>query len=168
MTTACFNEAAGIHRRKPAAVDLDRARVDAASMRPPEFTGGNSTRCRSAVRGRPRFNEAAGIHRRKQTAKQLLIRKIECRFNEAAGIHRRKPRPPTAATSPPRSASMRPPEFTGGNSFLPITLIDERMWASMRPPEFTGGNPHHKCTSRSHRNASMRPPEFTGGNPYLY
>ena len=38
----CFNEAAGIHRRKRILDDLPDARPRAASMRPPEFTGGNS------------------------------------------------------------------------------------------------------------------------------
>ena len=43
---------------------------------------------------------------------------------------------------------------------------DLRMVASMRPPEFTGGNEmidmDDKATASQ---ASMRPPEFTGGNP---
>ena len=64
----------------------------AASMRPPEFTGGNSSES-SAHRSRRwrSFNEAAGIHRRKHDA--------------AAGI----------VGAPDIGASMRPPEFTGGN-----------------------------------------------------
>ena len=37
-----------------------------ASMRPPEFTGGNQPRQQRAVALLQRFNEAAGIHRRKQ------------------------------------------------------------------------------------------------------
>ena len=38
--------------------------------------------------------------------------------------------------------------------------------ASMRPPEFTGGNVA-RCDGRIVRPpASMRPPEFTGGNGY--
>ena len=36
--------------------------------------------------------------------------------------------------------------------------------ASMRPPEFTGGNPAHGCVRVVGADASMRPPEFTGGN----
>ena len=37
--------------------------------------------------------------------------------------------------------------------------------ASMRPPEFTGGNPHHyPIQMLAVVAASMRPPEFTGGN----
>ena len=35
---------------------------------------------------------------------------------------------------------MRPPEFTGGNSFDDEFTIDVELDASMRPPEFTGGN----------------------------
>ena len=37
----CFNEAAGIHRRKLGAGVRLRDPRAAASMRPPEFTGGN-------------------------------------------------------------------------------------------------------------------------------
>ena len=39
-----FNEAAGIHRRKPAMADVDIYDEWIASMRPPEFTGGNAER----------------------------------------------------------------------------------------------------------------------------
>ena len=39
--TSCFNEAAGIHRRKHTPRAIDRRRKRRASMRPPEFTGGN-------------------------------------------------------------------------------------------------------------------------------
>ena len=39
-----FNEAAGIHRRKPQERLNDEQRLAAASMRPPEFTGGNPER----------------------------------------------------------------------------------------------------------------------------
>ena len=61
-----FNEAAGIHRRKPVEVGPPVPVLPDASMRPPEFTGGNvHTSMREGVRGSPRFNEAAGIHRRK-------------------------------------------------------------------------------------------------------
>ena len=35
---------------------------------------------------------------------------------------------------------MRPPEFTGGNTELGLTIQDGGTEASMRPPEFTGGN----------------------------
>ena len=67
---ASFNEAAGIHRRKlTLAVALGVERVRVASMRPPEFTGGNghSLGALDAL-VRPCFNEAAGIHRRKPPA----------------------------------------------------------------------------------------------------
>ena len=39
------------------------------------------------------------------------------------------------------------------------------MNASMRPPEFTGGNHQPRLLAFTYEvNASMRPPEFTGGN----
>ena len=44
----CFNEAAGIHRRKPPFLNFGREQRNSASMRPPEFTGGNG---RGAPRG---------------------------------------------------------------------------------------------------------------------
>ena len=90
-----FNEAAGIHRRKR----TDRAEY--ALQKP-------STR----------FNEAAGIHRRKPAAPSVrdVPRRSSDRFNEAAGIHRRKRRDPAVKfASSSQLASMRPPEFTGGN-----------------------------------------------------
>ena len=37
-------------------------------------------------------------------------------------------------------ASMRPPEFTGGNIASPAAGWPAGTIASMRPPEFTGGN----------------------------
>ena len=63
-----------------------------ASMRPPEFTGGNmSLPFTSEKQGLPpRFNEAAGIHRRKPGARYRLSCAPYRSFNEAAGIHRRK------------------------------------------------------------------------------
>ena len=90
--------------------------TDSASMRPPEFTGGNRcTRPTASQPGSSRFNEAAGIHRRKPTARRPVIACAMPSFNEAAGIHRRKP--PYVRNSPRSAilASMRPPEFTGGN-----------------------------------------------------
>ena len=61
------------------------------------------------------FNEAAGIHRRKRAGARGRNRGRAWGFNEAAGIHRRKH--PYGGTQPvtPARASMRPPEFTGGN-----------------------------------------------------
>ena len=38
------------------------------------------------------------------------------------------------------------------------------MTASMRPPEFTGGNAVNQWQEDLAAEASMRPPEFTGGN----
>ena len=65
VSLGCFNEAAGIHRRKPGPKADALSHVELASMRPPEFTGGNEGRARSACAWRACFNEAAGIHRRK-------------------------------------------------------------------------------------------------------
>ena len=42
-----------------------------ASMRPPEFTGGNGSAWRGEAWRGKRFNEAAGIHRRKPRLFQL-------------------------------------------------------------------------------------------------
>ena len=86
----CFNEAAGIHRRKPL------RGVVGISLIP---------RC---------FNEAAGIHRRKRIP-DCSPNSGPTRFNEAAGIHRRKRSARASPTSSQCHASMRPPEFTGGN-----------------------------------------------------
>ena len=64
----CFNEAAGIHRRKLGGDERAmHGRLD-ASMRPPEFTGGNSALCAGLRWVIHSFNEAAGIHRRKLCA----------------------------------------------------------------------------------------------------
>ena len=61
------------------------------------------------------FNEAAEIHRRKRApGRGGAVRVSRC-FNEAAGIHRRKPRSAPAPRNTSTRASMRPPEFTGGN-----------------------------------------------------
>ena len=86
-----FNEAAGIHRRK----------LMQASNKHCQVSG---------------FNEAAGIHRRKLTTWMKMKSVLWLRFNEAAGIHRRKPTMRYMASSKSRIASMRPPEFTGGNA----------------------------------------------------
>ena len=62
-----------------------------ASMRPPEFTGGNGYNLQHCTdQFFYCFNEAAGIHRRKRPG----------RISQGGGRFR---------------ASMRPPEFTGGN-----------------------------------------------------
>ena len=159
-----FNEAAGIHRRKPRNRNRHtdttmpasmrppeftggnlgqhrppRARPTVASMRPPEFTGGNPARRGAAsLRHHPAsmrppeftggngranaaesrqlrcFNEAAGIHRRKPAPADCR-RASATGFNEAAGIHRRKLALPFREHAHHLDASMRPPEFTGGN-----------------------------------------------------
>ena len=61
-----FNEAAGIHRRKPKAHRNAAYNAMAASMRPPEFTGGNEPASSAKIPREASFNEAAGIHRRKR------------------------------------------------------------------------------------------------------
>ena len=91
-----------------------------ASMRPPEFTGGN-TRLPAHRRHRSRrFNEAAGIHRRKQRFPPAGVKPFHQGFNEAAGIHRRKLGDADQVEAA-HVASMRPPEFTGGNPSQNIT-----------------------------------------------
>ena len=67
-----------------------------------------------------RFNEAAGIHRRKLACLARSYAQRNGCFNEAAGIHRRK-RLVAVGVVRHREASMRPPEFTGGNSATTIT-----------------------------------------------
>ena len=114
----CFNEAAGIHRRKRGRHQHAVRAAGQASMRPPEFTGGNikgfsaQANIVTVVRG---FNEAAGIHRRKHANSASSTRRRITRFNEAAGIHRRKLSLLRLRCAENRVASMRPPEFTGGN-----------------------------------------------------
>ena len=71
-------------------------------------------------RSSPRFNEAAGIHRRKPMCACVDMDKNHRCFNEAAGIHRRKPPAEDAEPEPEAAASMRPPEFTGGNTALAV------------------------------------------------
>ena len=66
----CFNEAAGIHRRKRTTLPPYRLSITIASMRPPEFTGGNLLWANIGNGTTTRFNEAAGIHRRKPDAQQ--------------------------------------------------------------------------------------------------
>ena len=86
-------------------------------MRPPEFTGGNTgtrSRCGRLTLG---FNEAAGIHRRKRRHVSITSLTPCSSFNEAAGIHRRKPADTVYKGASVIVASMRPPEFTGGNGW---------------------------------------------------
>ena len=83
-----------------------------ASMRPPEFTGGNSMK-KLKIDPASMRPPVTGGNYRYVTKRQRSVG----RFNEAAGIHRRKP---TGASVDHRrrtadDASMRPPEFTGGN-----------------------------------------------------
>ena len=132
-------------------------------MRPPEFTGGNSISLPEFALTYACFNEAAGIHRRKPRTVPYRDRE-KWGFNEAAGIHRRK-RERELAEYRRRDASMRPPEFTGGNVCLHPVVSTRIIVASMRPPEFTGGNhPRARHDVEGVAGASMRPPEFTGGN----
>ena len=84
-------------------------------MRPPEFTGGNGGMGGRPARAPSSFNEAAGIHRRKRKCWYGLPVSLMS-FNEAAGIHRRKRAGGLLTLFPWEVASMRPPEFTGGNA----------------------------------------------------
>ena len=111
-----FNEAAGIHRRKPTPSGLVSDSQVFASMRPPEFTGGNIASLQGyRSPATPGFNEAAGIHRRKPPSRSTGICRRSTGFNEAAGIHRRKHLTMGERFKGREIASMRPPEFTGGN-----------------------------------------------------
>ena len=112
-----------------------------ASMRPPEFTGGNIVAGElGGVRNRG-FNEAAGIHRRKHTCESRMSSRVERGFNEAAGIHRRKP-PASANGTAPRPPGFN--EAAGIHRRKRLGIGDHLAFklaaASMRPPEFTGGN----------------------------
>ena len=71
-TAPCFNEAAGIHRRKPRNRGVDVQEGTLASMRPPEFTGGNLSTVATSL-GVISFNEAAGIHRRKHESRRARL-----------------------------------------------------------------------------------------------
>ena len=153
-------------------------------MRPPEFTGGNNggakiTGCRDLKKS---FNEAAGIHRRKHVripARPWYRFSYVC-FNEAAGIHRRKLFQALTVDAPPAiggfneaagihrrkrawqlgkpgtsmTASMRPPEFTGGNLWIGIVALP--------PVESTGGFNEaagihrRKRSGRSRRNPRLQ------------
>ena len=84
-----FNEAAGIHRRKRVRIATAHEPTHCASMRPPEFTGGNHATAAWRRSAPARFNEAAGIHRRKPM-RQVIPQTESESFNEAAGIYRRK------------------------------------------------------------------------------
>ena len=100
-------------------------RVVTASMRPPEFTGGN------------RQSVPTDHGRRQQRASM-----------RAAGIHRRKLAVKYMEQTTRTNASMRPPEFTGGNLRADARPGGRGLRASMRPPEFTGGNRQHPCHIR--------------------
>ena len=74
LTRSCFNEAAGIHRRKREFFPrTSGTSVSIASMRPPEFTGGNGHDGDHGGSAGACFNEAAGIHRRKRDALNTAI-----------------------------------------------------------------------------------------------
>ena len=139
----------------------------AASMRPPEFTGGNARIPRESGQRNLGFNEAAGIHRRKPGACGRLATVCAVCFNEAAGIHRRRQsysgRPLVLHFA---VASMRPPEFTGGNPRVSALTCGSRISFN----EAAGIHRRKPGRWRQHLevtvNASMRPPEFTGGNRF--
>ena len=85
-----FNEAAGIHRRKPWHT-YTLARHPEASMRPPEFTGGNVLPYNGTT---------------------LAIGGASMRPPEFTGGNQDE----AARRCARENASMRPPEFTGGNT----------------------------------------------------
>ena len=135
-----FNGAAGIHRRKPEAID--RAQAESVC-----FNGAAGIHRRKRphevwfdrnVRGS--FNGAAGIHRRKLGCAGHDPAAGGIGFNGAAGIHRRKP----TTTHPLSTGPPAPLQWGRRNS--PAETQGPRQglaWphqASMGPPEFTGGN----------------------------
>ena len=111
-------------------------------MRPPEFTGGN-TQQRAGDRPTFRhFNEAAGIHRRKRYPRTGPTHPLKY-FNEAAGIHRRKREEPLLQRHLGLLTSMRPPEFTGGNTWkrdfvLHLRAMDFNEAAGIHRRKLTG------------------------------
>ena len=161
----------------------------AASMGPPEFTGGNR---RDAHERRGRgggFNGAAGIHRRKPVRKGREAPHRPGCFNGAAGIHRRK-----RTTDTPDSSAIRmlqwgrrnsPAETSSGWSGRSANA-SRLQWGRRNSPAETyspsdfaiairscfngaAGIHRRKPGSRGGRAdrrhvASMGPPEFTGGN----
>ena len=130
-----------------------------ASMRPPEFTGGNLQQSPCAVYAgqasmRPPEFTGGNLHPDQPGGRE------DPRFNEAAGIHRRKPPPDCKGIRGRLRASMRPPEFTGGNALSSIAAGADLDVASMRPPEFTGGNlyrreQHHSGKERFNEAAGI-------------
>ena len=100
-------------------------------MRPPEFTGGNRTCARTRVAGSEvdasmRPPEFTGGNRVTRGTPQQLAASSVC-FNEAAGIHRRKTAmAPVMPMSLRALASMRPPEFTGGNEQSAANIVRPR------------------------------------------
>ena len=118
-----FNEAAGIHPRKQVNSICKKCTSFPASMRPPEFTGGNATSHRDCAIGwqasmrPPEFTGGKPVESARGSVKRGL------RFNEAAGIHRRKPAAQGLQQLLARPASMRPPEFTGGNMSIASRII---------------------------------------------
>ena len=76
--TTRFNEAAGIHRRKRGTSTYwASCGLFSASMRPPEFTGGNENIIEKMdLLLLVRFNEAAGIHRRKRDGVDHAIGRV--------------------------------------------------------------------------------------------
>ena len=69
------------------------------------------------------FNEAAGIHRRKREPIGPISPRSQTSFNEAAGIHRRKLDGGAVVFLEDAYASMRPPEFTGGNAIKAVRAM---------------------------------------------
>ena len=110
-------------------------------MRPPEFTGGNAFDAGQRPYPGGSFNEAAGIHRRKRAHLAARVTAGSGRFNEAAGIHRRKPTPSRAKPGQARRFNEAAGIHRRKLMYHGIGTCGAAK-ASMRPPEFTGGNCH--------------------------
>ena len=85
-------------------------------------------------------------------------------FNGAAGIHRRKLDSRSIDTFAVITASMGPPEFTGGNNRemeISAPPIERLQWGRRNSPAETR---IAWKNDDENQEASMGPPEFTGGN----
>ena len=85
-------------------------------MRPEDFSPGNGARDHTAVERIPGFNEAGGFLPRK--LERTLARRDgrRERFNEAGGFLPRKPEVVEGAVGGVHAASMRPEDFSPGNT----------------------------------------------------
>ena len=140
-TSARFNGAAGITRRKPLSDLAAEVIFFIASMGPPELPGGNGLQ--HGLQHRHRLGLQWG--RRNYPAETTALCPAgETRprsFNGAAGITRRKRELVRVHQQQHRSAaSMGPPELPGGNLDAGDQPVAGFAYASMGPPELPGGN----------------------------